>query len=229
MAQSDEMLDGHVPIVTITSPRSAAAEAFRTLRTNIQFSSLDREIRVLLITSAGPQEGKSTVLANLAVSTAETGRQVLMVDCDLRRPSLHRLFGVASTPGFTNLLVEEDLASVAAQATSVPGLALLPCGPLPPNPSELLGSRRVDRVLQQLRERADLVLLDSPPVTAVSDAAVLATKVDGVILVVSAGKTRREAARRAKAQLEKVNARVLGVVLNNTRPDPSLYSYYGPL
>jgi capsular exopolysaccharide synthesis family protein len=214
-------------LVTLTSPRSPISEAYRTLRTNLQFVSLDKPLQTLLVTSPGPEEGKSTMLANLAIAIAQGEKKVILVDCDLRRPNLHRLFGLAHKKGLTTMMVEEKaMSDPPLQETGVPGLQLLASGPLPPNPSDLLGSRRMDLVLAALKERADVVLLDSPPVVAVSDAAILATKVDGVLLVVSAGQTKRDSVQAAKAKLEKVNANLIGAVLMNVPLDASLERYY---
>lgn len=214
-------------LVTLSDPRSPISEAYRTLRTNLQFVSLDKPLRTILVTSAGSDEGKSTLIANLAIAMAQGERKVILVDCDLRRPCLHKLFGLGSREGLTSMMVAEGgSAEPPLQETGVPGLTLLASGPLPPSPSDLLGSRRMDGVLATLKERADVVLLDSPPVVAVSDAAVLATKVDGVLLVVSAGHTRREGVQAAKAKLEKVNANLLGAVLTNAALDASLSGYY---
>jgi capsular exopolysaccharide synthesis family protein len=212
-------------LVAARAPRSLAAEAYRTLRTNIQFSSLDRDVRTLLVTSPGPDEGKSTVLANLAITMAESGRRVIVADCDLSRPRLHDLFGLQQDPGITTMVLEED-AEPPLQATMIPNLRLLASGPLPPNPSELLASERMARIIARLAESADLILCDSPPLTAVSDAAVLAARVDGVLLVLDAGRTRREPARQAKEQLERVGARLLGTVLNNVKPERKAYEYH---
>lgn len=214
------------PLVALRDPRSPAAEAFRTLRTNIQFSSLDRPLRTLLMTSTAPDEGKSTTLANLAVTIAQAEQRVILVDCDLRRPSLHTLFDLSSEPGLTNMILAQDDAPVPLQPTAVPGLSLLASGPPPPRPADILGSRRMDRVIERLREAADIVLFDTPPVIAVTDAAVLATRVDGVLLVFQAGKTSRDRARQARQLLEKVKANIVGVVLNNAPAEES-YGYYG--
>jgi len=216
--------NGLAKLITLSNPRSPIAEAYRALRTNIQFSSLDRPLRTLLVTSAAPEEGKSTTLANLAVAMAETGREVILVDCDLRRPTLHELLHLDNSVGLTNVVLE-DRTELPLQRTAQPHLRFLASGPLPPNPSELLSSRRMERVIALLVEQSEIVLFDSPPVNAVTDAAVLATRVDGVLLVVQAGKTKRELARRAKLQLDKVNARILGVVLNNVAADLTMYSY----
>jgi len=214
-------------LITISSPRSPISEAYRTLRTNLQFVSLDKPLQTLLVTSPGPEEGKSTMLANLAVAIAQGEKKVILVDCDLRRPNLHRLFGLEYKKGLTTMMVDEKaMSDPPLQETGVSGLQLLASGPLPPSPSDLLGSRRMDRVLETLKERADIVLLDAPPVVAVSDAAVLATKVDGVLLVVSAGQTKRDSVQAAKAKLEKVNANLIGAVLTNVPLDASLQRYY---
>ncbi len=215
-------------LITIHQPRSPIAEAYRILRTNLEFSSLDRPLRLLLITSPGAEEGKSTVLANLGVVIAQAGKKVIMADCDLRRPSLHELFGLPGNIGLTNMIVDEEaLKKPPLLETGVENLWLLPSGPLPPNPAEVLASRRMEEVLKRLSSEADMVLLDAPPVVSVTDALILASKSDGVILVVRAGRTRREIALRAKELLEKVNARILGSVLTDAQLDMRLQRYYG--
>jgi len=217
----------HKDLVTLNNPHSPVSEAYRTLRTNIEFSSLDDPIRTLLVTSAGPGEGKSTILANLAVATAQTGKRVILVDCDLRRPSLHKIFGTDNSMGITSMVVDDQVfANPPLLETGVPGLRLLPSGPLPPNPSELLDSRRIEELIHELSAQADLVFFDAPPVVAVTDAAVLSSKVGGVLLVISAGKTKREHARRAVGLLGKVNARLIGSVLNNASLDSVMQGYY---
>ena len=214
-------------LITVADPRSPVSEAYHTLRTNLDFSSLDKPIKTMLVTSAGPEEGKSTVLANLAVTTAQMGRKVILVDCDLRRPTLHNIFNLKNDVGLTTMVVDDAaMKSPPLQDTRVEGLQLVSSGPLPPNPSELLGSRRMEEIITALLERADVVLFDAPPVVAVTDAAVLAAKVDGVLLVINAGGTKRDYARAAKARLEKVNANLLGAVLNNVKFDVSLHRYY---
>lgn len=220
------MADAPSPLVTVVHPRSPVSEAYRQLRTNIQFYSLDRPVQTLLITSASPEDGKSTTVANLAVTFAETGRSVIAVDCDLRRPSLHKLFGLPNESGLTVLIREEKTLGEVMLSTDVPHLHVLPSGPLPPNPSELLGSQRMERVIDTLRGAADVIVFDSPPTVSVTDAAVLGAKMDGVLLVVSEGRTKRDHVVRAKQLLERVNAKVLGVVLNNVKLDGSLYRYY---
>ena len=211
-------------LVTLSNPRSAAAEAYRTLRTNIQLSSIDSPIRALLVTSASADEGKSTTLANLAVAFAQAGQRVVLVDSDLRRPSLHTIFGAANERGLTSMLLEDDAAAPLV-ATSVEGLRLLPSGPIPPNPSELLGSKRIENAIERLKADADLLLFDAPPALAVSDAAVLSRRVDAVMLIVSAGRTKRDHATRARQVLERAGARLLGVVLTNASIEEAVYSY----
>jgi capsular exopolysaccharide synthesis family protein len=211
-------------LITLRDPSSAAAEAYRTLRTNIQFSSIDRPLKTLLVTSTAPDEGKSITLANIAVTMAQSEQRVLLVDCDLRRPSLHSIFGLANDHGLTSALLEQGQGELPIQATSVPGLSLLASGPLPPRPADLLGSRRMAALIDRLRASADIVLIDTSPVVAVTDAAVLAPQVDGVLLVLQAGYTRRDRAREARQILEKVKAHIIGVVLNNARLEGG-YSY----
>ena len=215
-------------LVTVSDPRSAAAEAYRALRTNLSFSSLDDPIRTLVVTSPAPQEFKSVVIANLAVIMAQGGNRTLLVDCDLRRPALHDIFGVDNSHGLTSMMLnEEAMNKPPLLGTEIDNLRLLPSGPLPPNPADLLGSRRMDAVIKRLAEEADMILLDAPPVLAVTDAAVLGSKVDGVLLVIRAGATRRDHAERAKELLEKVNIRIVGAVLDNAPPDALLGGYYG--
>jgi non-specific protein-tyrosine kinase len=212
-------------LITLTDPRSPVSEAYRTLRTNLSFYSLDNPIRSLVVTSPAVGEGKSTTVANLAVTLAQSGRRTILVDCDLRRPSLHTLFNLNSEPGLTNIVLGQE-ETPPLQQTSVPNLWLLSSGPKPPNPADLLGSKKVDQVIETLTETADIVLFDAPPVIVVTDAAVLGAKVDGVLLVISAGKTRREHAERAKEMLEKAKVRIVGVTLTNAPKDSSLGGYY---
>lgn len=214
-------------LITITESRSPISEAYRTLRTNLDFAGLDRTLKTLVITSAGVSEGKSTTLANLAVVSAQAGRRVILVDADLRRPSLHQIFGLSNEAGLTTMMMDDAaLASPPLSKTEVNGLSVLTSGPLPPNPAEVMGSRRMEEIIATLAERADQVLFDTPPVVAVTDAAVLATKVDGVVLVVSAGHTRRDHARTAVQRLQQINARLVGAVLTNVQVDSGLKGYY---
>jgi non-specific protein-tyrosine kinase len=214
-------------LITLTDPRSPAAEAYRTLRTNLYFSSLDAALETLVVTSAAPGDGKSTTLSNLAVTLAQGEKRTILVDADLRQPALHGFFGAENTQGLTTMAVEDDaLSKPPLLETTVANLKLLPSGPLPPNPAEILGSRRMEDIIAALKERADIVLFDAPPIIAVTDAAVLSTKVDGVLLVVRAGKTRREHALRARELLDRVNVRLVGAVLSNAPTDQTLGGYY---
>ncbi|MBM4465834.1 MAG: polysaccharide biosynthesis tyrosine autokinase [Chloroflexi bacterium] len=215
-------------IVTLTAPRSPAAEAFRALRTNIQFANPGQAVRSLLVTSAGPFEGKTLTAANLAVSLAQDGSRVILADTDLRKPRLHRVFDIPKEPGFTDLIVDQkDAFEDYLRPTSVQNLRVLPCGKVPPNPAELLGSSRAAEVMEQLKEHADVVVYDSPPAATVTDAVVMACRVDGVLQVVWAGGTRRDLVRQGQAVLEKVGARILGAVLNRVNlSDLGYYSYY---
>jgi capsular exopolysaccharide synthesis family protein len=214
-------------LITLTAPRSPVSEAYRTLRTNLEFSSLDKPIKTMVVTSPGSEEGKSTTLANLAVTIAQADKKVILVDCDLRRPAQHAMFGLPNDVGLTTMVVDaKAMGEPPLLDTGVPGLRLLPSGPLPPNPSELLGSRRMQEIIAGLSERADIVLFDAPPIVAVTDAAVLASRVDAVLLVVKAGATKRDHAQKARALLEKVNAHLVGAVLNNVKMDTSYYHYY---
>jgi non-specific protein-tyrosine kinase len=213
-------------LVTITDPRSPAAEAYRTLRTNLSFFSLDQPIRSLVVTSPAAGEGKSTAVANLAVTMAQSGRRTVLVDCDLRRPSLHELFGLNMAPGLTNVVLEE-MAELPLQATGVDGLSLLSSGPTPPNPADLLGAQRMERLIAQLSERADIVLFDAPPVVAAADAAILGAKADGVLLVIQAGRTRRDQSERARELLEQAKVRIVGVALTNAPRESRGGEYYG--
>jgi len=214
-------------LITVSNPRSPASEAYRALRTNLEFSNLDKALRTILVTSASAEEGKSTTLANLAVTIAQGGKKVILVDADLRRPTQHQLFELRNDVGLSDMVRDDAmLAKPPLQDTSVPNLQVLTSGHLPPNPAEVLGSQRMTDILAALLQRADIILLDAPPVMAVTDAAVLSSKVDAVLLVISAGKTKRESAKKAQAQLTKVNARVIGAVLNNAKVDGSSQYYY---
>lgn len=221
-------MTAQIGLVTITDPLSPVSEAYRALRVNLQFAALDKELRTLLVASPGPGEGKSTTLANLAVTMAQVEQQVLMVDCDLRRPQLHELFGLSNATGLTNMMIEERaLESPPIQETGIAGLRLLASGTLPARPADLLSSKRMEGLIARLREQADILLFDAPPIMVATDATILATKVDGVLLVFSAGETKRDHAQRAIERLEKVRANILGAVLNNAPLDETLRSYYG--
>lgn len=213
-------------LISMTSPKSPIAEQFRTVRTNIQFSSVDQELRSLVVTSSGPAEGKSTTTANLAVVFAQQGKKVLLIDADLRKPTVHYTFRLENHTGLTNVLTKQKILEETVYVTGQENLWVLPCGPIPPNPSELLGSKGMIALLEQAKEDYDMIILDTPPVLAVTDAQVLANITDGVVLVVSSGKTETEAAKKTKELLESAQAKILGVVLNNKKTQDSQYYYY---
>jgi capsular exopolysaccharide synthesis family protein len=213
-------------LITLTNPRSPASEAYRTLRTNLIFSSINEPLHTLVMTSPTPEEGKSTAVANLAVTLAQGGKKTLIVDCDLRRPRQHTLWGVEPEPGLTSMMLEETAAPPLVDA-GVENLRLLPSGPLPPNPADLIGSPRMDAIVEQLKGEADFILFDAPPVIAVTDATLLAAKLDGVLMVIRAGGTRREHAEQARDLLERVNVRIVGAVLTNAQVDARMGGYYG--
>lgn len=215
-----------VSLITHNKPKSPISEAYRTLRTNIQFSSLDKDIKTITVTSSGPGEGKSTVMTNLAVTMAQTGKKVIIIDCDLRKPKIHKVFEVQNNIGFTTVLVENtDYKKVARHVDGIDGLDIMPSGPIPPNPSELLGSKKSKDFFEKLKADYDIILIDAPPVGVVTDAAILSTYVDGVILVAGFGQVEVEAIKRTKELLDKVNAPILGVVLNKV--PVATGKYYG--
>ncbi len=207
-------------------PHSSVAEAYRSLRTTVLFSGLDREIQVLAITSSAPQEGKSTTSSNIGIVMAQSGKKTLLVDADLRRPVLHSVFGLPREPGLTNLLFERATFEEAIRPTDVENLYILPCGIIPPNPAELLGSHRMGQLIERLREEFDMVLLDTPPVVAVTDALLLSHSADATILIARADVTRIDALLRAVDSIERSGANMLGVVLNNFNVANAYGSYY---
>lgn len=215
-------------LVTLAEPRSAAAEAYRTLRTNLIFSSVDHPANTLVVTSPSPEAGKSTVAANLAVTLAQGGHDTILVDCDLRQPKQHTLWGLSNERGLTSMMLEAGaLADPPLQSCDVESLKILTSGELPPNPADLLGSRRMNEVIGVLKARAEFILFDAPPILAVSDAVILGSKVDAVLLVLRAGHTRRDHALRAKELLDQVHIRILGSVLTNAPREAVAGAYYG--
>jgi len=215
-------------LVTLAEPRSAAAEAYRRLRTNLSLARPDGAALVLLVTSAGAEADKSATLANLAVVTAQSGLRVVVVDADLRLPAQHRLFGLPNDAGLSTALAgDADLGAPPLSATSVDGLAVLTSGPTPPNPAELLGARRLGELLGRLAAVADVVLVDAPPLVAVTDAALVAPQVDGVLLVLAAGRSRRDDAVRARLVLDNVGAHLVGVVVTEVEAGPAGRGGYG--
>lgn len=217
-----------IRLVVKSDPKSPMAEAIRTLRTNLQYVGLDRPLRTLMITSAGPSEGKTSISSNLAYSLAESGVRTILVGADLRKPAVHKAFNVSNAVGLTNVILGQASLSEALQPTGQEGLSLLPSGPIPPNPAELLGSAAMRAIVEELKEQSDLVVFDATPVVAVADASLLAPMVDGTLLVVSMNQSPREMVRDAVAQLRKVKANILGVVANRVvfKGTQAYYYYY---
>ena len=228
MARSKTDADNSGALIAESDSRSAASEAYRTLRTNIQFAGLDQPQRTLVVTSASAGEGKTTTVANFGVVNAQAGARTCVVDADLRRPTLHRVFGLPNDRGLTTALIDGQPLAKYAQPTRIPGLSVLTSGPLPPNPAELVGSRRMRELLQQALADFDMVVCDTPPIVAVSDAVALAAQCDGVILVVRTGTVPQDVIKRAVGQIEAVKGRIVGVLLNRVdlRRDGYYYDYH---
>lgn len=214
-------------LITQRSPRSAVAEAFRALRTNLGFASIDEPCRSIMVTSANAQEGKSTIISNLAVVMAQAGHKVILVDCDLHKPFQDKIFSLPNQKGFTTCISQrldiEDIAHKGMEGK----LSVLTSGPIPPNPAEILDSSRTRTLWSTLLDKYDYVFIDSPPMLAVTDSTILSTQVDGSILVVRSGITRIDVARQVKEQFMRANARLIGVVLNQVKIDMrDYYQYY---
>lgn len=216
-------------LITVVKPSSVISEEFRTLRTNIQFSMVDKKFATLMFTSASPGEGKTTVASNVAVVFASQGKKVLLIDADMRNPSVHKLFNLLNYKGLTNLLTEDN-ASIqdVVHQTEINNLSVLTCGVIPPNPSELLASNRMNQLTERLKEHFDLILFDLPPILAVTDAQIMANKTDGTIFVIRNGVAEKNNLYKAKELLEHVHANVIGVVYNDKkRSTDAAYHYYG--
>lgn len=205
---------GKLNLITVTDSKSQISEAYRTLRTNIQFSSIDKSLQVIVITSAIPGEGKSTVASNLSVVLAESGYKTLLIDCDQRRSTIHRIFNISNAKGLSDMLVDQCNYSDIFNKTEVNNLYVIPTGTRPPNPSELLASEKMQNFIEHLRSEFRYIILDAPPVLAVTDAQLLSGYSDGVILVTASGAVDRGAVVEAKELLDKVKAKMLGVILN---------------
>lgn len=213
-------------LITKLSPRSPVSEQYRTVRTNLQFAMVDKELEALVVTSSGPEEGKSMTTANLAVVYAQQGKKVLLIDADLRKPTVHYTFRLDNLQGLSSVLVGEESFEDAINTTDVENLDVISCGPIPPNPSELLGSRRMQAVLQKAKEFYDVVIFDTPPVLAVTDAQILTNIADGALLVIRSNQTEFEAVERAKDALNTSHGKLLGTVLNDRDKKSSNYYYY---
>ncbi|MBY0097332.1 CpsD/CapB family tyrosine-protein kinase [Mesobacillus maritimus] len=213
-------------LITSIDPKSPISEQYRTVRTNIQFSAVDEEIQTIMVTSAGPAEGKSTTAANLAVTFAQQEKKVLIVDGDLRKPTMHYTLNQTNTFGLTTVLAGQIPLEEAVNPTDVFNLSVLTSGPIPPNPAELMGSKSMERFLKAAKERYDIIIFDTPPILAVTDAQVLANSCDGTVLVVYSGKTEMEEAAKAKELLSATKGKLLGAVLNHKKLENSDYYYY---
>jgi polysaccharide biosynthesis transport protein len=213
-------------LITHLDPKSPVSEAYRTLRTNLQFSKIDKTVRTMLVTSSGPKEGKSTTSANLAIAMAQSGKRVVLIDGDLRRPVVHSIFGLEKEDGITNYLMDDISYDKMIKKSIMDNLFIIPSGVLPPNPSELISSQKMEDLIERLKGDFDLVVFDTPPVIAVTDAAILSTKVDGVLLVVKSGQTNYDAVVRAKSLMENVDARMLGALLNGVEVGGMYGTYY---
>jgi capsular exopolysaccharide synthesis family protein len=248
-SQEDSSLDKYAHLITLFEPKSPVAEAYRTLRTNLEFARVKKEGNTFLITSATLQEGKSTTVANLAITMAQLGKNTLLVGANLRRPVLYKMFGLDMEPGLTNVMLGtvewrdavKSLTDILTgrmmviddvlMAAGLDNLKILTCGAMPPNPAELIGSERMDEFIQEVRKEFDIVLFDAPPILPVTDSVILGSKVDGTILVYKVGKVARGMLKRAKAHLDAVGASVWGVILNDVKAEVSgtlvSYHYYG--
>lgn len=213
-------------LIAMFDSKSPISEQYRTIRTNIQFSSIDKEVKTLMVSSAGPGEGKSTTAANLAVVFAQQGKKVLLVDSDMRKPAVHYTFNQVNTFGLTSVLTKEMTLEKAVRETEDENLFVLTSGPIPPNPAELLASQAMGQFIENAQQLFDLIVFDTPPLLAVADSQILANKCDSSILVVSAGRTEKEQMLKAKEILESAQSKLLGVVLNNKKIENNDYYYY---
>ena len=212
-------------LITINNPKNPAAEAYRVIRTSVQFAQAGKELKTIAITSCTPNEGKSMTVANLAIVLTQAGKSVLLIDCDMRNPTVHKNFNLSNKVGLSSCISMGTAVADAVQATAIEGLDALTAGVIPPNPSELLGSERMQNVLQRAKEQYDYVLIDTPPVMPVTDALIVSRFVDGMILVIASAEVKVEMAREVKNQLVHAGANILGVVLNKVRSEHHGYGY----
>ena len=208
------------------APKSIDAEAYRSLRSNIEYSSFDDEYRVIVVTSSVPGEGKSTTSGNLAIALAQSGNSVLLVDCDMRKPSIHKKFKISNAAGTAELLLRKKLFEEVANKYNE-NLTIITAGKIPPNPSEMLASRAMTAFIEEMKNEFKYIILDTPPLQAVTDAQVLSTKADGVLLVVKAGSTKKEMVFNSVDLIKKVQGKVIGTVLNGVENKKNNYYYYG--
>ena len=213
-------------IISIRNPKSPISECYRGIRTSIEFSNLDKEMKVITVTSSMQNEGKTTVIANLAVSFANLDKKVLLLEGDLRNPSVHRMFNISNTKGLTDILLNNKVFADCVHCTEVKNLHVLTCGSMPPNPSEILSSKRMKEFITSLKEYYDYIFIDAPPIGIVTDAGIISTYSDGCIFVVGSKQCDIEMAKIAKKRLEDVNANIIGAVLNKFEAEGSSYNYY---
>ena len=216
-------------LITYLNSKSPVSEAYRMLRTNLHYLNIDKEHKAIVVTSANPAEGKTTTLANLAITLAMSGKKVLIVECDLRKCRVHKTFGLSNYMGLMNIIVEDKkIEEVVREIKEIPNLHVMTSGPMPPDPAEVLESNSMANLVGELKEKFDVVLFDAPPICSVTDAAILSRWVDGVLLVTASGETNVESAKLAKKLLDKVNANILGVILTkvDTSKSGGYYYYY---
>lgn len=216
-----------INLITNAIPKSPVSEQYRSIRTSIEFSAVDQEIKTIVVTSSEPNEGKSTTVANLAVTFAQQGKKVLIVDADLRLPTVHTTFKAPNMMGLTNVLTKQKTITEAVYKTEIKNLHVLSSGPIPPNPSELISSQSMRDFLEIVQKEYDIVLFDSPPLLAVADAQILANICQGIVMVISSGKTGTEKAAKAKEILNTAKGKLLGAVLNRKKMAEQNYYYYG--
>ncbi len=214
-------------LITDINPRSPISEQYRTVRTNLNFSAVDFELNSMMVTSSGPAEGKSLTTANLAIVFAQQGNNVLLVDADLRKPTVHYTFRTQNTVGLSNYLIGDKQLEEITNETHIDNLDTVSCGPIPPNPSELLGSKAMKQLLKDCRPKYDMVIFDTPPVLAVTDAQIISNICDGALLVVRNKQAEIDQVKRAKEMLEQSNGRILGTLLNDVDRKNQNYYYYG--
>lgn len=226
--QPKKQITKAVSLITMADKTSPVSEQYRTIRTNIQYAMVDKALKTLVVTSSGPNEGKSTSAANVAIVFANSGQRVLLVDADLRKPTVAKTFGLANTHGLSTLLSSRDTnLGQVVQSVGIDNLSVMTSGPKPPNPSELLGSVRMNQLMQDLKGLYDLIIFDMPPVVAVTDAQILSSKADGTMLVVREDVSKKDSLLKAKTLLQMVNANVIGVIYNGAKKASDQGYYYG--
>lgn len=217
-------------LITVENPKAIVSEQFRTLRTNINFSNPDKVLKTILVTSSSPGEGKSTISANVASVYAQEGKRVLLVDGDMRKPTVHHTFGLKNTKGLSNVLTRQVSIEEAIHPSTLDNLSIMASGPIPPNPAELLASKSMEQLIGELTAQYDFVIFDAPPILSVTDAQILSNRCDGTVLVVKAGEAEKTMVQKAKESLVASQANILGVILNNfvlVKDNYYYYQYYG--